>query len=220
MKEICLLLLLISGFFFAPLCAQQTDSLAVLAPDSLGTTEKIARKNLWDKTLGRRYPNPRAAALLSLALPGAGQAYNKKWWKVPVVWGVIGGVAYATFDTRSNYIELRDNYKLLVDGNPETAPVAPYDNLDAQTLKRYRDQFRGYTEKWFIALGIVYLLNVTDAFVDAHLTTFDVSDNLSLRLKPSFEGTYGGYSIGVGIAMNLSGPPNQPLPVFPPFFSP
>lgn len=215
MKEICLSLLLISGLFYAPLCAQQSDSLGGGVTDSTGATQKIARKNLWGKTLGRRYPNPRAAAFLSLALPGAGQAYNKKWWKVPVVWGVMGGVAYATFDTRSTYVELRDNYKLLVDGNPETVPNAPYNQLDAQTLKRYRDQFQGYTEKWFIALGIVYLLNVTDAFVDAHLATFDVSDNLSLRLKPSFGGIYGGYSIGIGVALNMSGSPAKPFALLP-----
>jgi hypothetical protein len=143
-------------------------------------------------------------------LPGAGQAYNKKWWKIPIVWGALGGIAYGTFDTRKTYHELRDNYILLVDGDPNTNPTeSPYNTFDATRTKTYRDTYRGYTEKWFLALGVTYLLVVTDAFVDAHLSRFDVSDDLSLRFRPSIETTYGLPVFGIGISLSLSPTPES-----------
>ncbi|MBK6996412.1 MAG: hypothetical protein IPH31_16325 [Lewinellaceae bacterium] len=149
------------------------------------------------------YPNPRTAALLSFVLPGAGQAYNKKWWKVPLVWGALGGIGYFTFDTQNTYHELRDAYKTIVNGG---TPEAPYDGFDAPRLRSYRDTFRGYTEKWYLALGVTYLLAVTDAFVDAHLARFDVSDDLSLQLKPSMESTGGSPYFGFGVSLSIKTP--------------
>ena len=174
-------------------------------------TLPLAKKeNLIRRVLFKGYPNPRTAALLSFILPGAGQAYNKKWWKIPIVWGALGGIAYGTFDTRKTYHELRDNYILLVDGDPNTNPTeSPYNTFDATRTKTYRDTYRGYTEKWFLALGVTYLLVVTDAFVDAHLSRFDVSDDLSLRFRPSIETTYGLPVFSIGISLSLSPTPES-----------
>lgn len=221
----------------SPLLAQQPDSAAVaLLPDTLGPAasgvrdksakiavnpastrdtvpEKVSKKpGFGHKLLGKNYPNPRAAALLSAILPGAGQAYNRKWWKVPIAWGAMGAIGYFTFDTQNTYRELRDNYKLLVDNDPNTNPTeSPYNTFDATRTKNYRDTFRGYTEKWYLALGVTYLLIVTDAFVDAHLYKFDVSDDLSLQLKPSLETSNGAPVFGMGIALSLSNkPPVRP----------
>lgn len=169
------------------------------------TLAKKTKQNFARRTLLKNYPNPRIAALCSFVLPGAGQAYNKKWWKIPIVWGVLGGVAYGTFDTQKTYHDLRDAYKILQNGG---VPESPYDAFDGPRLKSYRDTFRGYTEKWYLALGVSYLLAVTDAFVDAHLTRFDVSDDLSLKLKPSLETSGGSPVFGVGIALSLS--PKRP----------
>ncbi|HLP92892.1 MAG TPA: DUF5683 domain-containing protein [Saprospiraceae bacterium] len=181
---------------------------ADVVPDSL--KEKPSRKSRFgQKLLGKKYPNPRAAALFSAVLPGAGQAYNRKWWKVPIAWGALGTIGYFTFDTQKTYRELRDSYVLLVDGDPNTNPTEePYSTFDATRTKQYRDTFRGYTEKWYLALGVTYLLIVTDAFVDAHLYKFDVSDDLSLQLRPSFETSNGAPVFGMGIALSLS---NKPL---------
>jgi len=210
--------------------AQKPDSLQVVGLDSISPPsffpikrdpyikdEKIAadtvvfeakKKGVAYRLFTKGYPNPRTAALLSFALPGAGQAYNKKWWKIPIVWGALGGIAYGAFDTQKTYKELRDSYKLLVDGNPNTNPTeSPYNTFDATRTKNYRDTYRSYTEKWFLALGVTYLLVVTDAFVDAHLSRFDVSDNLSLRFKPSIETTSGIPVFGLGISLSLSPTP-------------
>ena len=80
--------------------------------------------------------------------------------------------------------------------------------------KEYRDVFRGYTEKWFIALGASYLAIVTDAFVDAHLSHFDVGDDLSLRLKPAFENNSGLPSFGLGIAFSFHTQNSRPRAVY------
>lgn len=237
MKIKTTLLLFVGCLFLAfPLAAQQPDSVgAVVRPDSLapavqkkadkiGTAPivetikdtipvKSTRKpGFGHKLLGKNYPNPRAAALFSAILPGAGQAYNRKWWKVPIAWGALGTIGYFTFDTQNTYRELRDNYKLLVDDDPNTNPTeSPYNTFDATRTKNYRDTFRGYTEKWYLALGVTYLLIVTDAFVDAHLYKFDVSDDLSLQFKPSLETSNGAPVFGMGIALSLSNkPPVRP----------
>ena len=188
----------------------------VPVPDTLAVKEK--NKGFVDRVFSKNYPNPRTAAILSFVLPGAGQAYNKKWWKIPIVWGALGGIAYFTFDTQKEYHKLRDNYRLIVDGDPATNPTeSPYNTFDATRTKTYRDTYRGYTEKWFIALGVTYLLAVTDAFVDAHLARFDVSDDLSLRLKPSMESTGGLPAFGLGLSFAI----NNPAPKsFHPFITP
>jgi hypothetical protein len=200
-----------SGAEFNP-GAPAVDSLskakaAALEADSM--PEKSARKHRFGhKLLGKNYPNPRAAALLSAVLPGAGQAYNRKYWKVPIALGALGAIGYFTFDTQKTYRELRDSYVLLVDGDPNTNPTeSPYNTFDATRTKQYRDTFRGYTEKWYLGLGVTYLLIVTDAFVDAHLYKFDVSDDLSLQFKPSFETSNGAPVFGMGIAFSLSNKP-------------
>lgn len=170
-------------------------------PAGLTPLKIPVRRRSW---LTKNYPNPRVAALFSAVLPGAGQAYNKKWWKIPLVWGALGGIGYFTIDTQNTYRELRDNYKLLVDDDPNTNPTKePYNTFDATRTKAYRDTFKGYTEKWYLALGVTYLLAVTDAFVDAHLTRFDVSDDLSMRIKPSLETSSGLPVFGLGISFAL-----------------
>jgi hypothetical protein len=175
-------------------------------PDTLVPKEK--KKWVVQRVLSKNYPNPRMAALFSFILPGAGQAYNKKWWKIPIVWGALGGIGYFTFDTQKTYHGLRDAYKTIVNGG---IPESPYDAFDAPRLRSYRDTYRGYTEKWYLALGVTYLLAVTDAFVDAHLARFDVSDDLSLRLKPSMESTGGLPALGLGVSLSLCNGPSKRL---------
>jgi hypothetical protein len=148
-------------------------------------TEAPKKQGFVKRFFAHKYPNPRKAAFLSLALPGAGQAYNKRWWKLPIVYGALGGVIWLEVDNVRQYRKLRDNYRLLVDGDESTNPTeSPYDRIDATSMRRYRDQWRRYVEQTSIALGLVYLLTAADAFVDAHLRSFDVSDDLSFRVVP------------------------------------
>lgn len=188
--------------------AQEPDSVTVeLAPppaiDSSGPPPD--RPSFVRRFFTDDYPRPGRAALLSAVLPGAGQVYNKKWWKVPIVYGALGTALYFEIDNIKQYRELRDNYRWLVDEDPGTNPTEePYVFLDATTMRDYRDQWRRYVEFSTIVLGFTYLLQVTDAFVDAHLNSFDVSDDLSLRFQPKFDATAGlGTTFGVGVSLQF-----------------
>ncbi|MCB0543322.1 MAG: hypothetical protein H6565_13520 [Lewinellaceae bacterium] len=207
MRSITILLLLLTSLV---LHAQQPDTLLVL-PDTLATVgiqpDSAQRPHRFFLTryFTDGYPRPGRAALLSLILPGTGQIYNKKWWKLPIVYGALGGMLWVEIDNIRQYRALRDNYKLLVDGDPDTNPTeAPYDRIDATSMKSYRDQWRRYVELSSLGLGLVYLLQVTDAFVDAHLNSFDVSDDLSLRFRPKLDRAPGlGPTFGVGLSLQF-----------------
>ncbi len=172
--------------------------------DTAGAKLRSANPNYWQRTFGN-YPNPRTAVVLSLALPGAGQVYNKKWWKLPIVYGALGTLVYSEVANVRQYRALRDNYKWLVDGDPNTNPTEPpYNQLDAVALRRYRDQWRRYVELNAVGIGLAYFLAAADAFVDAHLARFDVGENLSWQLRPSIQPAMGGIpAIGVGLSVQL-----------------
>lgn len=192
--------------------AQEPAAPVIVLPDStaLAATDtgmvQTKREGFVHRFFTDKYPNPRKAAFLSLALPGAGQAYNKRWWKIPIVYGALAGVTYVEINNVKQYRKLRDNYKLLVDGDDNTNPTeAPYDRIDATSMKKYRDQWRKYVEQTSLALGLVYLLAAADAFVDAHLHSFDVSDDLTLRVVPKAQTLpMGGPVFGVGVQFALS----------------
>lgn len=144
------------------------------------------------------YPNPRKAVLFAI-IPGGGQIYNKKWWKLPIVYGALGATTWILVDNTRQYRLLRDNYKLQVDGDPNTNPEEfPYNAIDPTAMRNYRDQWRRYVELSSVSLGLVFLLTVTDAFVDAHLASFDVSDDLSLHIRPSFDA-----GLGIGVSLGF-----------------
>lgn len=197
--------------------AQQPDSISVeLAPPPEITSPgpPPPHPSFIKRYFNDNYPIPRRAAFLSFILPGAGQAYNKKWWKMPIVYGALGTAIYFEIDNIKQYRALRDNYKWLVDEDPNTNPTEePYIFMDATTLKGYRDQWRRYVELSSLALGFVYLLQVTDAYVDAHLHSFDVSDDLSLRFKPKIGITSGlGATFGAGVSLEFGNSRRQQIP--------
>ncbi len=162
------------------------------------------RESFFYRNFTKKYPNPRTAALLSFILPGAGQAYNKKWWKIPIVYGALGGMTWLALKNEKQYKTLRTNYKWLVDGDDMTNPTEePYIFMNASQMKSYRDIYRGYTEKSYLFLGVTYLLAVTDAFVDAHLKSFDVSDDLSLRVVPDIQSAPGAFGASFGVGLRL-----------------
>ena len=207
-------------FFAGALCAQIPDTLAPVLDTAAitaasGTGVTVRKPGLVRRVLSKDYPHPRTAAYLSLALPGAGQAYNKSWWKIPVVYSVLGVTTYFEIKNYRQYAALRDNYKWVVDEDPTTNPTEePYIYLDATSLKNYRDVWKRYFEQTSLVLGLVYVLAATEAFVDAHLSRFDVSEDLSLRLRPSAEAIpWGsGMAFGVGVSLQFGAGHKQPIP--------
>lgn len=130
------------------------------------------------------YPNPNKALYLSIAIPGGGQFYNKRYWKVPIVYGGYAFLIYAARFNSSNYRDFRDAYIAELDGVPHKFSGL---GLDAGDLRRLRDGYDKNKQLSYIGIFALHIVQAAEAFVDCHLKTFDVSDDLSLKVGPSFQ---------------------------------
>lgn len=127
--------------------------------------------------------SPKKAGWMSTALPGLGQVYNKKYWKVPIVYAALGTVAYLWVDNNKQYKSYLEGYKSRIDTDTLNDNLFPgYTTEDLRELKNYYWRYRDLNA--FIFAG-VWALNILDAIVDAHLYTFDISENLSMKVQPS-----------------------------------
>lgn len=162
----------------------RSDSTAVMVQTDTSILPEAKKDFFIQRFFRKNYPNPRKAALMSLIIPGSGQAYNKRWWKLPIVYGALGGLTWLEVHNVNDYKYLKSNYAALVDEDPATVVDARLAGRDRVTLKSARDSTRKTLEQSSLLLGLGYLLAVSDAFVDAHLSTFDVSDDLSMKICP------------------------------------
>lgn len=128
--------------------------------------------------------NPKKATLLSMALPGLGQAYNGKYWKIPIIYAGLGTTGYMALYNRSEYRKFKAAYQYKVFNLPGDPPNEYANLYTADQLRVQRDFYRRNMEFNYILAGVVYVLNMVDAAVDAHLSAFDISDDLSLQLAP------------------------------------
>lgn len=138
--------------------------------------------------------SPRKAAIRSAILPGLGQIYNKKYWKLPIVYGALGTSAGIFFFNFSSYKDTRFAYKAKYKASQPGATAAdsvdffkikpPLERYSLETLRYYRDQYRRDIDYSVLFFVVLWGLNVVDAAVDAHLKAFDVSPDLSLKIKP------------------------------------
>jgi hypothetical protein len=193
-------LLFFSGIFFTfRVHAQQTDSIppkpvsdsALEKQDAIykGKKSPTSTDSL-QEAQRKRY---RKATLYSAILPGAGQVYNKKYWKVPIVYAALGIPAYFYFYNKMWYNNCQ--YALAVTINGSTGdslaavapPLKPFVAADdVNGIITYRDSFRKNQDYSVLFFLLFYALNIVDATVDAHLKDFNVSSDLSLQLKPMF----------------------------------
>lgn len=126
--------------------------------------------------------SPKKATILSAVLPGAGQIYNKKYWKLPIVWGGIGVALYSSQIARTEYQIFREEYILEL-GYPTTQSQY-HDIYSISYLEDVKDSYRIQMETSYVIAGAIYLLQILDANVDAQLMSFDVSDDLSMDILP------------------------------------
>lgn len=157
-----------------------------------GSKDSTIKKNtgIFTKYDSSKAYSPRRAIIRSAIIPGWGQATNKKYWKIPIVYAALGTTAYIFFYNINQYNQAKSAYANAVDGidsNDHLIPQ-PYFTIKDQPerIRTFRNQVRqniDYTVLFFI---LFWGLNVADATVDAHLKTFDVSDNLSLQIKPGY----------------------------------
>ncbi|WP_051718779.1 DUF5683 domain-containing protein [Hymenobacter sp. IS2118] len=143
---------------------------------------------------GIRLTRPGKAALLSALLPGAGQIYNRRWWKLPLVYGALGGVIYGEVFYQTRYRQYADASNLLKDEASKPDGLRP--GSDALDLPVRQERtiaaidngvqfYRGNRDIFLLYIGIAYGLQIVDALVDAHLKDFDVSEDLSLHWQPA-----------------------------------
>jgi hypothetical protein len=135
-------------------------------------------------------PRPRRATIMSTVLPGLGQAYNKSYWKIPVIYAAEGVLIYLVADNNRNYQELRTAIRAYTDKDSTNNSIGPalerqYPFLsDTTEMKLDRDNYKRNRDFAIIGCLLVYGLNILDANVDAHLRGFRISDDLSFRVKP------------------------------------
>lgn len=130
-----------------------------------------------------RIHSPLKATMLSATLPGMGQAYNGKYYKIPVIYAGFATLGYFVKFNNDEYQMWRRAFLYRNDGNPNTVDDFPFHSTDV--LQRAMNYYRRNLELTYILAGALYVLNILDATVDAHLLDFDVGDELSLKLQPA-----------------------------------
>lgn len=140
--------------------------------------------------------SPRKAALYSTILPGLGQAYNKKYWKIPVLYAGIAGLTYSIIFYNNDYLHYRHEYRIRMDTIPSTIDLYADKNsktyMSTEVLLANVKHAHRWRDLSIFGAALVYVLNIVDATVDAHLFSFDVSDDLSMRIQPIWINTTAG----------------------------
>jgi hypothetical protein len=174
------------------------DTLVTFLPASadsatLTATVKGSRKK---KDWSTWRPNPTKALWMALVFPGGGQIYNRKYWKLPIVYGGFVGCIYALTWNNTMYKDYSQAYIDLMDSDPNTASYNKFLHLGRQITpaneERYKTIFKNRKDKYrrwrdlsiFVMIGI-YAVSVIDAYVDAELSNFDISKDLSLHIEPA-----------------------------------
>ncbi len=164
--------------------------------------------------------------MLALAFPGLGQIYNRKYWKLPFVYGGFGGIIYAISYNSSNYNTFMKAYQDFTDDIPETdsylaliknADPANYDPVlhpdtyipsNAEWYKermlRQVDYFKKYRDLSYIGIAAWYLITVLDANVDASLFNYDISDDLGVAVAPLPMSLQGQILLGLNVSLRFS----------------
>lgn len=204
------LMRLVLTVFFLNVCSSyaQTGKPVVIPTDSSTQTKNPAFTKdtgitITNKDTIKTVPkhNPGTATLRSLILPGWGQAYNREYWKIPIVYGAIGTMAGFWIFNNMWYKRTRDAYDIRVNrpNSADTALINPkLQPLSTSSLQFYRNAYRrdrDYSALYFI---ITWGLNIVDATVFGHLKEFDVSDDLSLKINPVIKQSGSGVSLVLG----------------------
>ena len=172
------------------------------------------------KDMTKWQPDPKRALWLALVFPGGGQIYNRKYWKLPIVYGGFIGCLYAMNWNNTMYKDYSQAYLDLVDKDPGTQSYNLFLHLGTRIddsnkrqyediFKKRKDKFRRWRDLSFFVLLGVYALSVIDAYVDAELSNFDISKDLSLKLEPTILNNHSssnpldGSSLGLQCSLNF-----------------
>ena len=203
------------GRLLAPLDSMAVADSKALTPDTASFVLKKPRKMREKRDWTTWKPNPQRALWLALVIPGAGQIYNRKYWKLPIFYGGFMGCIYALTWNNMMYKDYSQAYLDISDDDPGTASYNKFLHLGKQITpeneERYQKIFKNRKDKYrrwrdlsfFVMLG-VYAVSVIDAYVDAELSQFDISRDLSLKVEPTVLPNHSGGSWLDGQSLRLS----------------
>ena len=177
------LFIIVFVIFFSKSYAQDSDTFETKNYDTkafkmLSLQNQVLYDSLKKDTVKHKFEmkkSPWRAVAYSAVLPGLGQFYNGSYWKIPVILGIGGYFVYGIINNNNKFIDYRDLYA-------ESQEEFPPDG-DLR-LKDYRDFYRNQRDNFILYFGILYIANLVDAYIDAHLFDFDVSEKVKFGLEP------------------------------------
>lgn len=194
-----------------PAQAQDSTQAAYLRkqqPDSRkDSAELFIKKDSTAPLITASVHSPRKAALYSAVLPGLGQAYNREYWKIPLVYAALGITTGTFIINIKEYRRFRNAYRIRMDGNADTIDEFADRYRNNASLKVYRDAYREYVDYSVLVFVLAYGLNIVDATVFAHLRNFDMSDDLSMKIVPT---VIDNRAIGLSLKVSLGGKKKYP----------
>jgi hypothetical protein len=160
---------------------QQKDSVSVAGKSD-------STKNLLSQDTEAKKFNPKKATFRSALIPGWGQAYNKKYWKIPIIYAALGTTASIFFYNLDTYKLLKQAviYRSDTIASNDALIDRRFASLSLESIRTYRNSYRQNIDYSVLFFIIFWGLNVADATVDAHLKSFDVSNDISLKIKPHY----------------------------------
>lgn len=200
------LMMTVPLIFILSLSSERSAAQNVPFPDTIKVDSvEAARKGLFDAENRKTFKiifsgKPGRAALYSLVIPGAGQVYNKKYWKLPIVWGAVGFFGYQAISATRNYKEMDQAYRCMLRGDGCIYEYGPENRkirvTSASEMRPIRDRGRTASERSWVTFSAIYLIQVFEAYIDRHLIDFDMDENLTFSplVSPGY--------LGVGFTMN------------------
>lgn len=174
--------------------SQRKEDAGIIRNDTLPDAARVhdTLPVLKNDTTKKRIFSPRAAALRSAILPGLGQIYNKKYWKLPIVYGALGATGAVFLFNIKEFNDVSYAYRVLINKDSVNwgkvrADLQPFVQKNATgSLRNYRNQKRKDIDYSVLVFALFWALNVVDATVDAHLKGFDVGGDLGMKVKPGY----------------------------------
>ncbi len=198
-------------FLTLPLHAQRVETVVVQGDTAMMQGVVV------DSPVIEKKHSPHKASFYSAILPGMGQAYNKKYWKIPILYAGIGGVAYAIHFNSKYYKKYKSAYRDFIIRDPnnksylefipppltEEDVYGPQEAWFEEALNSKKQYYRRYRDLSYIGMVAIYVVQIVDAAVDAHFYNFDISDDLSMQVMPSMMPPAPGDYAGMGLQLKF-----------------
>lgn len=169
--------------FLSPIFAQQNSDTLRL-DNSIYAAMQDSAKTTPEKSLVRKEHSPSKALWMSAVLPGLGQGYNKQYWKIPIIYALGGTTTYFAITNYREAQKFKDEYKRR--DSKDSANFDPsYINYPNESIYNLYNAYNKNFQLMIVLTSVVYVLNLVDAYVFAHLFTFDISDEISMQITPA-----------------------------------